>query len=109
MKLCNLEGSQEATQEKPQLGGQTVSSELVVERDYLRFLWPEDPDPFVVVWDKKKLDIAEKQFPGIVIYSWEEIKELQKIAHCPGLVKSGHLVKKKFLRSEVVQCIPVEK
>ncbi len=80
----------------------SVEVELVPRRDYLKVIWPEDPDPFLVCLDRKKLGLLNKRFPGLVIYFPEELKEMAKFADDRKAIMGVHLVKKEFLRSWVI-------
>ena len=76
--------------------------DLMPRRDYLKVIWPQDPDPFVVCLDRKKLGLLNKQFPDLVIYFPEELREMAKFADDRKTIMGVHMVKKKFLRSWVI-------
>jgi len=86
-----------------------AEDDLVPRRDYLKVIWPQDPDPFLVCLDRKKLGLLNKQFPGLVIYFPEELSEMAKFADDRKAVMGVHLVKKKFLRSWVIPPPPDRK
>ena len=110
MKLLDSEKPKKKQPEtEPQISSLKEESGLIFEHDYLKFTWDGDPDPFVVCYNNKKLELVKKQFPGLVIYTAEEVRELQKAKHSLEGIKGIHLVKKKFLGSEVVKCISAEK